>query len=205
MKINDYGKILIGLTGNIASGKSIAMRFFDDEYFLKIDSDEVASEHLEDREVVESLKNRFGDEILDSSNKIDRKRLSRIAFSDRGVMKTLEGIIHPFVFADIEEMLKSSNKRFAIIESAILFENGLQGLFKRVITVFAPKEVRIKRLMERAGIEYEEAARKIDFQMGEFLKISKSDYVIDNSMGLVWLRVQVKRVEEDIMRLIYLN
>ena len=202
MRIRDYGKILLGLTGNIASGKSLAIKFFDDKIFLRIDSDRLASRHLvENRDVIVVLKNKFGDEVFDSSNRIDRKKLSQIAFSDREVMKALEEVIHPLVLKDVEEMLKTSERKFVIVESAVLFESGLEGMFDRIITVFAPEELRVKRLMKRTGIDYDEAIRRIRFQMSEYLKVSRSDYVIDNSRGVVWLKRQVKRVEEDLKRL----
>jgi len=203
MQIDKSNKFLIGLTGNIASGKTLAMNMFDNNLFYKIDSDRIADTQLmQNREVYEFLTETFGGDILDNDHRIDRKRLSQLAFSDRNLMKRLEGIIHPLVFKEVEEGLRRTDKKYAIIESAILFESGLEQVFDRIITVFAPEEIRVRRLMKRAKIDYDEAMKKVRFQMSEFIKISRSDYAIDNSKGIAWLKRQVKNVEEDIRTLI---
>ncbi len=205
MQINRYGKILVGLTGNIASGKSYTLKMFDDKLFLKIDSDAIARTNLlkiKRSDLPVRLRNKvpFGQD-----GKIDKDRLSILAFSDRDVMRELEEVIHPVTIRDIENLLVISDRKIAIIESAIIFESKLQRLFDKIITVFSPYEVRIKRLIKRAKIDYMEAKKRIDFQMDEYQKILFSDYVICNSKDRKWLRIQVKNVERSLLSLLQIK
>ncbi|MGC9043956.1 MAG: dephospho-CoA kinase [Myxococcota bacterium] len=202
MLINKYEKILIGITGNIASGKSLAASMFNPSYFEKIDSDKIAERILiTDQKVRSLLLNLLGNEIMGSDNRLNKAKLSSLAFANKGIMKRLEDIIHPLVFVKIENILKYSTRKFALIESAIIFENGFERLFDRIITVFAPFDIRINRLIERSKIDYSEAKRRIMFQMDEYIKILLSDFVIDNSGQREYLKRQVKNIEYKIQNI----
>ncbi len=201
MQINKYGKILIGLTGNIASGKSLVLKLFDNRLFEKIDSDSIARGHLLKLRPSDLPDNMPIEEIFSKRGKINKDRLSFIAFSEREIMREIEKVIHPRTINDIEKILKNQEKRFAIIESALLFESGLDGFFDKVITVFAPFETRLRRLMKRAGIDRTEAQKRIDFQMDEYEKVLRSDFVIDNSKDKDWLKRQVSNIEEHLRNL----
>lgn len=196
MQINKYGKVLIGLTGNIASGKSLASSMFSNRLFERIDSDYLAQIQMARHS--DSIIDLVGKEITDGDGRIDRNRLSLLAFSDRELMKRLENIIHPYVIAEIDNLIKRSRKRIILIESAIIFESNLIKNFEKIITVFAPFETRLERIMRRNNIKRDDAIRRIDFQFDEYQKILKSDYVIDNSGGKDWLRSQIKNVEKSI-------
>ncbi|MCX7957669.1 MAG: dephospho-CoA kinase [Deltaproteobacteria bacterium] len=198
MKIRKYNKILIGLTGNIASGKSLALEFFDGRLFEKIDSDSIAREHLLNLNIG-NYPDFLNLKILNDKKIIDKDRLGKIAFSDRKLMAKLEAAIHPLVIRDIETILRKTTRTFAIVESAIIFESNLDRYFDKIITVFAPYEIRMKRLVKRAKIKPSEAKKRIDFQMDEYRKIVLSDFAIDNSKDKRWLLQQVKNIEKKIL------
>lgn len=201
MRLDKFGKILIGLTGNIASGKSLVLSLFDDRLFEKVDSDKIAQKYLmrlKAQDLPPILREK---DIFNKDGGIDREKLSRIAFSNKTIMRGIEKIIHPLVIKEIEDILRLTKKRFAIVESAILFENKMTGLFNRIVTVFAPIEIRAKRLMKRTKIDYKEALKRIRFQMGESTKILQSDFVIENSRDKRWLIRQVRNIEEHLNRL----
>lgn len=202
MLINKDSKILIGITGNIASGKSFATSFFNPSYFDKIDTDKISEQILlSNLQIRKILLDLFGNNILDNENRLDKRKLSALAFGNQSIMNQLERIIHPLVFIEIEKILKDSSKRFAILESAIIFEKELEKIFNKTITVFAPFEIRIKRLMKRAKIDYKEAEKRILFQMDEYKKILISDFVVDNSKDRTWLERQIKNIESKILTL----
>ncbi|MCX7943709.1 MAG: dephospho-CoA kinase [Deltaproteobacteria bacterium] len=199
--LNKNKKILIGLTGNIASGKSLALTFFDKELFEKVDSDKLAKKHLlalTIKNMPHYLKKK---DIFRFDGKIDKEKLSSIAFSDKLVMKNLEEIIHPLVIKDIKKILKYSNKKFLIVESAIIFESKLKEVLDKIITVFAPFEIRIERLINRAHISYLEAKKRIEFQADDYQKILNSDFVIDNSKDKKWMIRQIKNIEKRLLQL----
>lgn len=169
--------MLIAITGNIASGKSEAEKIFRDEGFDVYDTDIIAHKILEN-----------SDRVKESFGTTDRKELAKIVFEDSEKMRILESIIHPLVK---EEVLKIKS---GIISVPQLFEAGFESLFDKIIFVSAPEELRLERLMKRNNLSKEEAQIRIDAQMSEEEKISKCDFIIDNSSTPENLRKQIENI-----------
>ncbi len=197
--LDKNNKILIGITGNIASGKSTVTSIFDKNIFHVIDSDSLAKRHLiADLDIREELLYKFGDDILDMDGEIDIECLGKIAFEDGDFMKELETKIHPRVFQDIQKIINETDRKYILIESAIIFEHNLNRIFDKIITVFSDEKVRIDRLVKLRKIDLNEAIKRVKFQMSEYYKIIHSDYVVDNSKDKRWLAFQVKNIMDDI-------
>lgn len=200
MLIEKNDRILIGITGNIASGKSTVAKMFEGDLFLLLDSDGIAKNYLSaEPEIRDGLRDYCRREIFRGDGSIDAALLASAAFEDRELMKRLESMIHPRVMRDIQNAIENTKRPIVIVESALIFEINMHAIFDKIITVFASEEIRIGRLMRRRGISKEEALKRVRFQMGEYLKISRSDYVIDNSRGKRWLGRQVENIREDIL------
>ncbi len=176
---------LNGLTGGIASGKTTVADILKELGAYIVDFDLLAREIIEPgRRAFKEIVDYFGQKILCSDGHIDRKKLSRIVFSDHEKRKILEGFTHPPIldtFSKRVESIALRGKPSVIIAVVpLLFELKLQSLFNKTILVYIPAEEQLKRLITRDKIEREEALRIIQSQLPIDEKIDLADYLIDN-------------------------
>jgi dephospho-CoA kinase len=191
--------ITIGLTGGIASGKSLVAELFRRLGAAVIDSDSIA------REVVEpgttgwqSVVAEFGQDILAPDSTIDRAKLGRIIFSDRERRNTLNAILHPRIINTIRERVAALGRQYpealVVTDIPLLIECGLQHEFDAVIVVWSPVELQRKRLMKRDGLSAAEAQQRIDAQMALNEKQAHATYVIKNDGSEKQTEEQVKKI-----------
>ena len=193
--------MLIGLTGGIASGKSLVAGELKRLGAYLIDADEIA------REVVKrglpaysEIVKEFGEKILNPDKTINRKELGRIVFSNSELRKRLEQITHPRIRKKIEaeiSAIKAKNpKAVIVVDAALLIEGGLYKKMDKVIVVCADEKTQIKRLTERDGLAIEDAKNRIASQMPLKEKRRYADFVIENVEGKSREEVkeEVKRV-----------
>ncbi len=170
---------LIAVTGGIASGKTLVSNWFADKDLRVLYADKIAHDVLEQPEVKSELKNIFGKEIF-SENKVDRSKLGKIIFDNESLRKKLNSIVHPQVFAEMNEIIMLAEDKYLVFEIPLLFELGLQNAFDLTINVSARTELRIKRILDRDGITQDEARKRIASQMSEFDKQKLADINIAN-------------------------
>lgn len=176
---------LLGLTGGIASGKSLVSGFLRNAGLPVIDADQLARDVvLPGRTAYKKILRTFGRDLLQEDGGIDRSRLASLVFSDAEKRKLLESITHPEIFREISKRVASLRKeghRFLVIDAALLFESGLSDYVDKVLLVRAEPQEQLRRLMERDGIDETEALRRIAAQMSDAKKREKADFIIDNS------------------------
>ncbi len=191
--------IKVGLTGSIGTGKSTVSKIFQKLGAYVIDADKVVHRLLQDKKVKEEIKQVFGNDIFDSSGNIDRKKLAKIIFNNPEMKKKLEEILHPKVRQQIEHFIKEvyeKDKNAVIIaEIPLLIETGLYKNYDKVIVVYAPKDLQLKRLLNK-GFSEEEALSRINSQMDIEEKLKYADIVIENTGSLKELEEKVKKVYE---------
>lgn len=177
---------VIGLTGNIASGKSYISEVLKKLGAYIIDMDKVAKEVQERNccSVLEKIRETFSSEVFNPDGTLNRKALGNKVFRDKNLLLKLNEIMVP-VLTDIliEEIKKAKqlNVKAVIVDAAILFEANWDKLVDEVWVVFVPKELQKNRLMEREHITEQEALARIESQMPIEEKMKKADVVIDNS------------------------
>ncbi len=195
---------VIGLTGNIACGKSVVAGMFRELGASVIDADQVARLVVEPgqpawKEIVE----RFGEGVLNPDGTINRRRLGEIVFRDAEKREELNRITHPRIIEKIRELIEEHRKegaRVVIVEATLIVEKGgMKPIIGDLIVVTADEETQIMRLTQRVGLSREEALLRIKSQMPVSEKVKHATYVIDNSGDLEKTREQVKRVWEMIM------
>jgi len=174
---------VIGLTGGIGSGKSTIANLFIQKKIPVYNSDIEAKKIMQLPKTILSIQNKFGKSII-KNNQIDTKELATMAFSNPDKLKVLNQIIHPLVKNDFEKWLQLQQSKFVIKESAILFEAGIDKNCDAIITVTAPKEVRIERVISRDNSTRKEVLNRIKNQWTEDRKVAKSDFVIQNIVFL---------------------
>ncbi|HET6419995.1 MAG TPA: dephospho-CoA kinase [Geobacteraceae bacterium] len=175
---------IIGLTGGIASGKSLVAGILEELGAVVIDADQLAREVVKPgmepyRMIVEA----FGKSILQPDGTLDRKALGRIVFSAPDARALLERITHPAIIKLAGEMLAEERRKgtetvFYMVP--LLLEAGLSSSVDEIWVVYADNETQVERLMKRDGIERDEALRKIDAQMPMDEKIRFGKVIIDN-------------------------
>lgn len=191
---------IIGLTGGIGSGKTTVAHLFRESGIPVYIADDEAKRISETPGIITQIVAVFGDSVLDNG-KVNRQKLAAIVFDNPKKLTQLNNIIHPAVKKDFQEwILRHEKSPFLIKETAILFESGNNQDCDLVITVMAPLETRIKRVMERDGSTREDIVSRIKNQWTDAMRIAKSDYVIEN-VNLNETKQQVKEILKNLQNL----
>jgi dephospho-CoA kinase len=180
--------ILIGLTGNIASGKSEVARMLAERGATIIDADELAREAVRpETQALRDIVKRWGTEVVKQDGSLDREALRRIVFADQSELDALNRIVHPGVtrLRDREVALaKERGDPIVVCVIPLLFERNLVDEFDAIVLVDAPRPVRLERLVTTRGLEETEAMNMIAAQMPAELKQARADYCIENNGSL---------------------
>jgi dephospho-CoA kinase len=180
--------IIIGLTGNIGSGKSTVAAFLREMGYPVLDADLLAERARELKKA--ELKALFPEAFL--GEELDRRRLAQLVFSDPQKLRALEELIHPEVRRLLEEELSRLEAPLVFVEIPLLFEKGWEGRLQGTILVAAPLEERLKRAMARSGLSREEVLARERAQMPEEEKRRRATWVLENRGSLEDLRAQVQ-------------
>lgn len=173
--------IKAGITGGIGSGKTTVCKMFEVLGVPVYYADDRAKDIMtEDPELVQAISARFGKQIY-IDGMLQRKALAEIVFSDSAALADLNGMVHPAVFRDSAKWsAQHSAYPYTIKEAALLFESGSYQMLDEVITVFAPLETRLARVMKRDGVSREEVMERVEKQWSDSEKIEKAQHVIYN-------------------------
>lgn len=194
--------MVVGLTGNYGMGKSTAARMFGELGAVVIDADAVVGKLLREPAVVYEIKKTFGDDIADGTV-VDRQKLASVVFRNPSLRIALENILHPRVFEKVDEelaKLSRSSPAIVVIEAPVLFERGYQNRFDKIVTVFASEEAALERLAKK-GIPGDEALARMKSQFASEMKVSKSDFAIDNGKDPENTRKQVEDIYRQLLSL----
>ena len=191
----------IGITGGIASGKTIIGDFlFQAKQWPILDADSYAHEALSAKsQIAKKVVLRYGNQIIQNSNKndqiINRKALAKIVFQNENEKNWIEGIIHPFVNKRIgEELEKSKSKSVVILIIPLLFEKNYTNLCSEICYIDCPRTTQLKRLKAREKCSLEEANKRIDAQWDNSFKKKYADHIITNSHNDEKWKVQLKKL-----------
>ncbi|MCB0377057.1 MAG: dephospho-CoA kinase [Bdellovibrionales bacterium] len=182
----------IGLTGNIASGKTTVANVLREQAIPIIDADQISHQAL--RIEQDRILNYFGNGILGEDGQIDRRKLGEKVFSSQKSREVLEGILHPLIQKKVAEkraLLESAGYHWAVYDVPLLFENKLEDQFDAILLVIAPDKLRLERLVDRKGLTEEEAKQRMATQMDPEQKKTKAHFVIENDGDVDQLRERV--------------
>ena len=186
----------IVLTGGIATGKSTVASFLRMYGYTIIDADEITHEilHLHSKDIDLMFNG------VVNNGKVNRKKLGEIVFNDKEKLGILERFLHPLIK---EKILKEASdlEKFGIayfVDIPLFFERNNYNEFKKVVVVYAPKEIQLQRLMARNSLSKEEALKRINLQMDIEEKAEKADIVIDNSKDLKYLQEEIEKFVKSI-------
>lgn len=180
--MSEYGKILIGLTGNIACGKSTVLQRLRELGAYTVDADALIHVILRrGGAAFEPVLAEFGPSILSEDGEIDRRALGKIVFSDPGKLHRLEAIEHPIVRRMIDEQIKASPERVVVLDAIKLFESGWAEKCDTVWVVTCARDQQIKRLTQTRGYSQDEAEMRVSAQAPQEEKTAHANVIIDNS------------------------
>lgn len=197
----------VGLTGGIASGKSLVSHYFAKLGVDVIDADKIAKELFRTNSPhLKSLKDQFGDSIFFTNKELNRKMLGKIVFSNKNQLKWLNDFTHPLINAEMKKQLSQSQSPYVILDIPLLINQQgeipghLALLIDRVIVINVDVETQIKRILERDKISKQEALNIINSQSSIQLKLALADDVINNTGSISELRERVIQLHQQ-----YLN
>lgn len=175
-------RLIIGITGGIASGKSTFLSIMQMNGFFTISADKVVRELYKKNEkgYLKILELKLGD-ILDSEQNINTKKLRELIFSRPDIKDKIEKAIHPLVTSEINKIIHQSDKNKIAIEVPLLFEAGIENIFTHIVTISAKKDLMIKNIVSRYGIQNENAEKMLNNQMNIQKKVERSTFVIQNN------------------------
>jgi dephospho-CoA kinase len=184
---------LVGLTGNIATGKSEVARMLAGLGAGVIDADKVAHEVMQpDGPAYEAVVDAFGREIVSDHGYIDRAKLGAIVFRDPAALQRLEGAVHPAVMIEVDSRIRQAPEPVVVVEAIKLIEAGMHLRCDTLWVVTAPRDLQIARLVDTRGLTEAEAALRVDAQPSQAEKAELADLVIVNDGDLGELRQKVE-------------
>jgi dephospho-CoA kinase len=190
--------LLVGLTGNIGSGKSTVDQLLSERGATIIDADVLSRRAVEiGTPAYRAIVERWGTSILGPDGMLDRGALRRIVFSDPAELEQLNSLVHPEVERMRAELVEAAGLRgdkLVVCDVPLLFERKMTDLFDRIVLVDAPRPVRLERLVRERGLRETEAMDMIVAQMPAELKRARADFVIDNIGTLTQLDARVAEV-----------
>lgn len=171
---------IIGLTGGIGSGKTTIANHFRVAGIPVYIADDEARKIMQSAEIIAEVKTKFGTTIFENGI-LNRQKLAEIVFNDPDKLKLLNGIIHPAVKKHFANwILNYKDNPYVIYEAAILFESGNFKNCDKIITVTAPLQSRIDRVIQRDNTTRENVLKRINTQWDDNQRIAQSDFVIEN-------------------------
>jgi dephospho-CoA kinase len=191
--------LLVGLTGGIGSGKTLAASFFKELGAHIIDADQLSKDLVRPGEAAyNEIVIHFGENILEDTGCLNRKKLAKIVFQNREEMRVLEGILHPKIFKKEQEVYSriciKDPAAIVIIDAALLIESGNYKHVDTVIVVRSEEKLQMQRLLSRSGFSLEEGEARIKNQMRLEEKIKYADFILDNNLE----QVELKKKAQDL-------
>lgn len=183
----------IGITGNIAAGKSTVEEFLVRKGYKVLDADSVAHDLLLNDLVKSQILQEFSKYDVIEDGELSRPKLGRIIFEDAEERKKLESILHPLIRDEIKQFFSANEKRekTIFVSVPLLFEAKFEDLFDKILLVYADDEIRLKRLIDRNDLSEEIAKNRLQIQMSQDLKKPLAAHIIFNNESVEDLEVAV--------------
>lgn len=189
----------VGITGGIGSGKSVVCQVFERLGISIFYADSVAKQLLNTNSALhDKLIDLFGKDIYTPELTIHRKKLAEIIFNNKLALQQVNNLVHPLVRDEFNRWTMQQRCPYVIQEAAILFESQQTHLFDKIITVTAPIDLKIKRIIKRDNVSAENVLERMKNQMDDDFKIANSDYVIDND-GIKMLIPQIIKIHNKLV------
>lgn len=198
--------LLVGLTGGIGSGKSLAAKFFKEQGAHIIDADQLSRNLVRPGQpALSEIVDLLGEFILDPSGNLNREELAEFIFQDTEKKSALEAILHPKIIAKEQEIyssiIASDPSAVVIIDAALLVESGNHKNVDKVIVVQSSEEQQVQRIIDRSSLTPDQAVARIRNQMSLAEKNKYADFILDNQAQPEDLREEVRTLYTKLLML----
>ena len=194
------GSAVVGVTGGIGSGKTVATDHFASLGITIVDADLAARVIMEPGQpALAAVAERFGADMLLDDGNLDRARMRELVFRDSSQRQWLEALTHPLIGEEIAHQLQAATSAYAILASPLLLETAQKGLCDCVVVVDVPESVQLQRTMTRDENDEAQVRRIIEVQMPRQQRLDLADYVLDNSGSLQELQAAVEALHRDLL------
>lgn len=183
--------ILIGITGNIGSGKSEFCKLLAQHGYQVVLADDVAQRQLDAPDSLKQIVKRWGKDVV-KDGKADRKKVASIVFGDKPELDFLNSVVHPKALAELQRIAEISQEKYLILEVPLLFEAAMQHCFDYIVLVQAKREIRLQRLLKKGKETREQIQARMDAQIDDLMKIPLCNLVIDNNGSLSSLKTSLR-------------
>lgn len=189
--------MIIGITGSIATGKSLVANYFKDQGFKVINTDEINYHLLNEENHIKNI-NKLLFNI--DSNILNKSNVRDLIFNNPDKKKELENYLHPIIYRIVIDEINLNKGNLTFVEVPLLYETNFKELVDKVIVVYADETTQINRLIKRDKISLEEAKLRINAQISLTDKVKLADYIIDNSKKEKHTFKQLKKLLEKLGR-----
>lgn len=197
---NSSEKFVIGLTGNIATGKSVVRRMLEHLGAYTIDADALTHRvYAKGAPGYQQVIDKFGKWLLNKDGEVDRTKLGNLVFSDAEAMRQLEEIVHPLVRQAADILVKRATQSVVVIEAIKLLEGDLRNVCNSIWVTNAPEEIQVDRLMKKRGFNQEQAKERIHMQSPQSQKVTMANMVITNTGSYDDLWKQVSEAWKEVV------
>lgn len=197
-------KLTLGITGSTGSGKTTVSRILEELGAYVISADIVAREALAPNSpLLDQIRKEFGEEVFEKNDIINRRRLGEVVFSDEAKLKMLNAITHPYIIRrmlDIRVAAFESGEKIVVFDAPLLFEANLDEHCDEIWVVTAPYEQRLTRIMQRDGLDYEQAKKRADARVADSELIKRADVVIENAITQSELNISVRELFDKLLK-----
>lgn len=190
---------IVGLTGGIGSGKSTVASMFEALGIPVYIADDEAKALMNSSKAIKTELIALLGELAYKNNRVNRPFIAQQVFNNKTLLKKINAIVHPRVAEHFKTWLSKQNAPYVIKEAAIIFENDLEHQYDAIITVVAPKEERIKRVVARDDSNKEKVLAVIENQLPDDEKVKRSDFVIEN-VDLEDVKNQVLQIHNELIK-----
>jgi dephospho-CoA kinase len=191
---------IVGLTGNIGSGKSTISAIFQILGIPVYHADAESKGLLNQPDVIKEIISGLGTGMLTNTGTIDKQALSRLVFSNSNSLNILNAILHPKVKEHFRSWVKNQSAPYVMQEAAIIFESGFEQEFDKIIMVSCPKEIAISRVVKRDKADGKDVLKRLNYQLADEIKSARADLVIKND-GQHLVIPQVLAIHEQLLKI----
>ena len=195
---------VVGITGGIGCGKSMAAAYLAELGAIHIDADGISRAlTARDGAALEQIRRIFGDSVFSEDGSLNRRALGDLIFSDPAAKRALEGVIHPLVQRIAMDKIEESGKngaRVAVLNVPLLFETGMDVLCDETWTLTAPADVQLARVMERDGLTREQAISRIESQMAMEDRNARATRVINSDRPIEKTQSELNQLYQQLIR-----
>jgi len=193
--------VIVGITGGIGSGKSVAAEFFRNRGAAVIDADEIAHELASrDSPMAEEIAAAFGNNVVRADGGLDRRKLAQLVFGNAEALARLNALTHPRIMAEVEARLhalaREGQEQVVCLVAPLLVEAGAWRVVDRLLVLVADEEERVRRVVARDGLAEHEVRQRMAAQMPPAKQTREADWVVDTTAG----REETHRQLEEVWR-----